>query len=101
MRLSKLLILILVCALPFFGKAQTFEWESQNNIYGGSYVFAAPFLAVFQKTQVVVGSFFEWSTLLAMIVYWIVATGIVNLFLAGKSVSTPQAANKLAEQENL
>lgn len=38
MRLSKLLILILVCALPFFGKAQTFEWESQNNIYGGSYV---------------------------------------------------------------
>lgn len=64
-------------------------------IYGGSYIFANPFLAVFHKTQVVTGSYFEWSTLLAMIVYWIVASGIISLFFMSKSVSTPQAADNL------
>ena len=69
-------------------------------IYGLSYVFSAPFLAVFHRTQVVTGSYFEWSTLLAMAVYWIVAMGIIKIFLASKSVSTPQAAEKLESQEN-
>jgi len=68
-------------------------------IYGVSYAFAAPFLAVFQKTQVVAGSVFEWSTLLAMMVYWIIAIGIIKLFLMGKTVSTPEAAAKLDTQE--
>jgi hypothetical protein len=67
-------------------------------IYGITYVFAEPFLAVFRRTQVE-GSIFEWSTLLAMIVYWIIAIGIIRLFLMGKSVSTPEAAVKLEAQE--
>jgi hypothetical protein len=37
--------------------------------------------------------------MLAMLVYWIVAVGIINLFLIGKTVSTPEAAEKLDEQE--
>jgi hypothetical protein len=45
------------------------------------------------------GSIFEWSTLLAMLVYWVIAIGIIRLFLMGKSVSTPEAAVKLEEQE--
>ncbi len=67
-------------------------------IYGITYVFANPFFAVFQKSQVQ-GSIFEWSTLLAMAVYWIVALGIIKLFLISKTVSTPEAAAKLDEQE--
>ena len=70
-----------------------------NFIYGVSYVFAAPFLSVFQVTQTGVGTVFEWTTLLAMLVYWMVALGIIKLFLMGKTVSTPEAAVKLNEQE--
>jgi len=67
-------------------------------IYGFTYVFTAPFLSVFRITQVA-GSVFEWTTLLAMFVYWVLATGIIKLFLMGKTVSTPEAAVKLANQE--
>lgn len=67
-------------------------------IYGATYVFAAPFLNVFRLTQVD-GSIFEWTTLLAMLVYWMAALAIINLFLMGKTVSTPEAAVKLKEQE--
>jgi hypothetical protein len=67
-------------------------------IYGVTYIFAAPFLRVFKITQVL-GSVFEWTTLLAMLVYWIVALGIIKLFLMGRTVSTPEAAAKLDKQE--
>jgi len=68
-------------------------------IYGVTYIFAAPFLSVFRMTQVA-GSIFEWTTILAMLVYWMVAFGIVKLLLMGKTVSTPEAAVKLNKQEN-
>jgi len=68
-------------------------------IYGVTHIFVAPVLNVFRITQVA-GSVFEWTTLLAMLVYWIVAVGIIKLFLAGKTVSTPEAAAKLNAQEN-
>lgn len=67
-------------------------------IHGVTYVFAAPFLGVFRLTQVA-GSVFEWTTLLAMFVWWALAVAVVKLFLMGKSVSTPEAAAKLDEQE--
>lgn len=68
-------------------------------IYGITYVFAQPFLSVFRNDKIVDGSIFEWTTILAMVVYWIVAAGIINLFLMGKTVSTPEAATKLKDQE--
>lgn len=68
-------------------------------IYGITYVFTAPFLSVFRITKVVAGSVFEWTTLLAMFVYWVIALGIIKLFLMGKTVSTPEAAAKLDNQE--
>jgi len=67
-------------------------------IYGLTWPFTAPFLAVFQKTTVL-GSIFEWTTLLAMLVYWLIALAIVRLFLMSKTVSTSEAATKLNEQE--
>ena len=67
-------------------------------IYMVSRPFAAPFLSVFRITKVE-GSVLEWTTLLAMFVYWLVAFGIVKLFFIGKTVSTPEAAAKL-DSEN-
>lgn len=63
-------------------------------IYGFSYPFATPFLNVFRVTKIE-GSIFEWTTLLAMLVYWLVALGVIKLFFMSKSVSTPEAAAKL------
>lgn len=69
-----------------------------NFIYTVTYPFAQPFLAVFRIT-VVAGRIFEWTTLLAMIVYWLIEWGIVRLILMGKDVSTPEAASKLEREE--
>jgi len=52
---------------------------------------------VFSTTQVASSSF-EWTTLLAMLVYWLLAVGIIKIFLMSKTVSTPEAADKLNEQ---
>lgn len=67
-------------------------------IYSITYLFVTPFLSVFGKTEVL-GSIFEWTTLLAMFVYWVLALGLIKLLLIGKSVSTPEAAVKLNAQE--
>ena len=67
-------------------------------IYTLSYPFVAPFLSVFRITRVQ-GSVFEWTTLLAMLVYALIAYGIIKLFVMGKTVSTPEAAVKLGSQE--
>lgn len=66
-------------------------------VYGLTWPFTAPFIAVFPKT-VVEGNIFEWTTLLAMFVYWMVAMGIIQLFFISKTVSTPEAAAKLDEE---
>jgi hypothetical protein len=68
-------------------------------IYTISYPFAAPFLGVFRSSRIVEGSVFEWTTLLAMLVYWLLAIAIIKLFLMSRSVSTPEAAVKMEEQE--
>jgi len=67
-------------------------------IYGATHVFVAPFNNVF-SISTVQGSIFEWTTLLAMGVYWLVASGIIRLFLISKTVSTGEAAAKLNSQE--
>ena len=67
-------------------------------IYSITWPFSAPFLAVFHRTTLQ-GSIFEWTTLLAMLVYWMIALAIIRLFMMSKTVSTPEAAAKLEEQE--
>ncbi len=69
-----------------------------NFIYTATKMFVAPFLSVFRITTVE-GSIFEWTTLLAMLVYAIVAFGIIKAFIMGKTVSTPEAAAKLNTQD--
>lgn len=67
-------------------------------IYGITYPMVAPFFGVFRTIQVQ-GSVFEWTTLLAMLVYLFVAWAIVKLFLMTRTVSTPEAAEKLNKEE--
>ncbi len=67
-------------------------------IYTITHPFAAPFLNVFKVTKVV-GSVLEWTTILAMLVYWLIAFAIIRLFIMSKSVSTPEAAVKLENQD--
>ncbi|MBX4186809.1 MAG: YggT family protein [Candidatus Doudnabacteria bacterium] len=67
-------------------------------IYQISKPFAAPFLNVFKITKVE-GNILEWTTLLAMLVYWLLAWAIVKMLLMGKTVSTPEAAVKLDNQD--
>lgn len=67
-------------------------------IYSVTYIFAAPFLNVFNATRVE-GSVFEWTTLLAIAVYALIAWAIIKLFVMGRTVSTPEAAVKLEAQE--
>jgi hypothetical protein len=67
-------------------------------VYGITLPFAAPFLNVFRIPRVE-GSILEWTTLLAMLVYFLIALAIVKLFVMSKPVSTPEAAVKLDRQE--
>lgn len=67
-------------------------------IYNVSYPFAVPFLTVFRSSRVE-GNVLEWTTLLAMLVYWLIAWGIVKLFFMSKTVSTPEAAAKLDKED--
>ena len=65
-------------------------------IYSITYPLVAPFLNVFHISRVE-GSALEWTTLLAMFVYWVVALAIIKLFFMSKDVSTPEASEKLDE----
>lgn len=67
-------------------------------IYGVTYPFAEPFVNVF-RTNHVAGATFEWTTLLAMLVYWLVAWGVVRLLVMGKPVTSHEAHVKLSEQD--
>lgn len=67
-------------------------------IYSISQPFAAPFLSVFKISRVE-GNVLEWTTLLAMLVYWLIGFGLTKLLVMGKTVSTPEAASKLDKQD--
>lgn len=65
-------------------------------IYTLSGIFVSPFTAVFRNVWVE-SSVFEWTTLLAMLVYWLLALAIIKLFVMSKSVSSLEADRNLTE----
>ncbi len=67
-------------------------------IYTVTAPFASPFVSVFRASKAQ-GNVFEWTTLLAMLVYYVVAWGIIKMLVMGKTVSTPEAAVKLDRQD--
>lgn len=67
-------------------------------IYGVTWLFANPFLSVFGTTQEA-GNVVEWSTILAMAVYFLAGWLIVKAIIMARPVSTKEAERKLPEQE--
>ena len=67
-------------------------------IYGLSAPFVSPFFAIVPSPRVA-GSALEWSTLIAMLVYWVIAWGIVRLLVMSKPVSATEAHRKLDKQD--
>jgi hypothetical protein len=59
-------------------------------IYALAHPFVAPFNGIVHNVSIE-GSVFDWNTLIAMIVYWIVAWAIVRLFFIGRPVSEAEA----------
>jgi hypothetical protein len=66
-------------------------------IYSSTNFFVYPFADVFRISQVD-GQIFELATVLAIIVYWFIAWGIIKILIMSKSISTPEAAEKLNKE---
>lgn len=67
-------------------------------VYSVTGIFTMPFEAVFRNFRAQ-GSVVEWTTLLAMIVYWLIAVALIKIFVIGKPVSTDEADAKLDQQD--
>jgi len=67
-------------------------------IYAASEMFVAPFQYVF-GTPSLGYSALELSTLLAMLVYWLLAWGIVKLLLMNRPISRYEARVQLQDQD--
>lgn len=70
-----------------------------NFVYSLTQIFVMPFSGIFPRAAAG-GVAFEWASLLAMLVYFFVAWAVVKLFLISKTVSTPEAAEHLKNQED-
>jgi len=93
--IETLLIFRLLLKLLGANPAATFT----NLIYDLSSIFVSPFVSVFRTTYVQ-GAVFEWTTLLAMLVYVIIGYAIVNLLVMSRTVSRTEAAVGLRNEEN-
>jgi len=69
-------------------------------VYSITYPLVAPFLAVFRTTSFA-GFQVEWSTILAMIVYYAIALGLVRLLSMNRPVSRYEAAERLYNQDQV
>ncbi len=70
-------------------------------IYSLSTPFAGPFLNIFHASAnrgVETTSFFEWSTLVAAVVYVVVTWGIVKIFKLGKPSNPEEVVNTVERQ---
>ena len=68
-------------------------------IYGASSPFMAPFNAVFQ-TQTAAGATFEWSALVALAVYALIAWGIVALIGAVSPRRSSETVERVEQNED-
>jgi hypothetical protein len=66
-------------------------------IYSISEFFLTPFQSIFKTSSPlpVSGSVFEWDIVVAILVYWIVALGILRLSSMGRKVSRQEAHDDL------
>lgn len=67
-------------------------------VYDYSYPLVSPFLNVFSISSSQ-GKIFEWPTLLAMFVYWMIAYALIKLIMMGQPVTNEEAKEKLDRQD--
>lgn len=67
-----------------------------NFVYAVSHIFVVPFATVFTNMSVA-SAVFEWTTLLAMVIYWLIAWAVIKLIIMSKEVSVHEADQRLAE----
>lgn len=79
--LSLRFILHLIAANPAAGFT--------NFVYSISGILLSPFANIVRSARLDNGGVFEWSTLIAMVVYWLIVAGIVRLIWFAASDSTP------------
>jgi hypothetical protein len=65
-------------------------------LYGITDPLALPFSGIFKVTYITTGAYFEWSTLVGMVVYLLIAYGLVHLMQLMKP-TTPQEVNEKVE----
>ena len=69
-------------------------------IYGIAGFFLAPFQLIFANSPAPEpGSVIEWSVLVAIIVYWLIALAITKLVSSTRPVSSHEAGRYLAEED--
>lgn len=68
-------------------------------IYTISQPFVAPFNGIVRNASIE-GSVFDWNTLIAMAVYWIVAWAIVRLFFMGRPVTEAEADYEIRREND-
>lgn len=90
------ILLVFRFVLKFIGANESAGFT--QFIYTISFPFAGPFETILNASQVN-ASVFEWSLLIAMIVYALIAWGIVKLLVMSKPVSDQEAHSKLDSQE--
>lgn len=66
-------------------------------IYGVTQPLVSPFLRALGVYQTN-GKTLEWTTLLAMMVYWLIVWAIVKMFLTSSTVSTAEAERKIKQR---
>lgn len=72
-----------------------------NFVYSLSLPFAGPFLNIFHASAtegVETTSFFEWSTLVAAVVYVVITWGIIKIFKLGKPTDPAEVVNTVDSQ---
>lgn len=75
-------------------------------VYGLSGIFLDPFRYILPASVIDRGaglatSVVEWSTLLAMLVYWLLAIGIVKLIVMNRPVSEAEAHTRLIRRDRI
>lgn len=69
-------------------------------IYGVSGIFMAPFIAIFSTQRVATGAVFEWSALVAIAIYALVAWGIVSLIRAVGPREHAETVERVVSEED-
>jgi hypothetical protein len=67
------------------------------------YTLSRPLVEPFQnivRNASVSGSVFDWNTLIAMVVYWLIAWAIVRLFFIGRPVSEGEARTEIYREND-